>query len=110
MRTLPLEYHFLTPFKSSNLLRLGIEKDGGYIVDQKIFKNSDFLISFGMADEYSFEIDFLQFNKNNKLIIYDFSISHFHYFKEIIKNLRRIIKFKRTLKDLSTALIIIFNL
>ena len=104
MRTLPLEYHFLTPFKSSNLLRLGIEKDGGYIVDQKILKNSDFLISFGMADEYSFEIDFLQFNKNNKLIIYDFSISHFHYFKEIIKNLRRIIKFKRTLKDLSTCI------
>ena len=38
MRTLPLEYHFLTPFKSSNLLRLGIEKDGGYIVDQKFLK------------------------------------------------------------------------
>ena len=103
MRTYP-RISFLTPFKSSNLLRLGIEKDGGYIVDQKILKNSDFLISFGMADEYSFEIDFLQFNKNNKLIIYDFSISHFHYFKEIIKNLRRIIKFKRTLKDLSTCI------
>ena len=104
MKTLPLEYRFLIPFKSPNLLRLGIEKDGGYIVEQKILKNSDFLVSFGMAEEYSFEIDFLRFNKKNKLIIYDFSISHLHYFKEIFKNLRRIIKFKRTLKDLSTCI------
>lgn len=104
MRFLPPEYHFLTPFKSPYLLRLGIEKDGGYIVDQKILKNSNFLISFGMAEEYSFEIDFLKFDKNNKLIIFDFSISHIHYFREIFKNLRRIIKLKRSLKDLSACI------
>ena len=77
MRFLPPEYHFLTPFKSPYLLRLGIEKDGGYIVDQKILKNSNFLISFGMAEEYSFEIDFLRFDKNNKLIIFLFYEEHF---------------------------------
>ena len=31
METLPNEYNFLTPFRSPNLSRLGVKKDGGYI-------------------------------------------------------------------------------
>ena len=69
MKTLPKEYNFITPLKSTNLCRLGIKKDGGYILDKELLKMSNFLISFGMAEEYSFEEDFLKFNANNKLII-----------------------------------------
>tara|TARA_B100000963_G_C22592633_1_gene656275 strand:- start:550 stop:1359 length:810 start_codon:yes stop_codon:yes gene_type:complete len=104
MKNLPSEYDFLIPNKTSNLYRLGIEKDGGYILDQEFLKKSKFLISFGMAEEYSFEKDFLNLNNENKLVIFDFSINHFHYFKEILKNFRRIIKLKRTLNDLLKCL------
>lgn len=100
MKNLPSEYDFLTPNKTLNLFRLGIKKDGGYILDRELLKKSNFLISFGMAEEYSFEIDFLNLSSKNKLIIFDFSINHVHYFKEIFKNLRRIVKFKRTPRDL----------
>ena len=67
MKNLPSEYDFLTPNKTSNLCRLGVEKDGGYILNQEFLKKSNFLISFGMAEEYSFENDFLkrQEDKNN---------------------------------------------
>ena len=30
MKTLPKEYNFITPYKSINLHRLGVKKDGGY--------------------------------------------------------------------------------
>ena len=100
MKTLPKEYNFMTPLKSPSLLRLGVKKDGVYILDKELLKTSNFLVSFGMAEEYSFEEEFLKFNKNNELIIFDFSVSHSHYFKELFKNIRRIFKFKRTFKDL----------
>ena len=109
MKNLPSEYDFLTPNKTSNLCRLGVEKDGGYILNQEFLNKSNFLISFGMAEEYSFEIDFLNLSSKNKLIIFDFSISHIHYLKEIFKNLRRIIKFKRTPVDLFKCLKNYFN-
>ena len=104
MKTLPKEYNFITPYKSINLHRLGVKKDGGYIIDKELLKMSNFLISFGMAEEYSFEEDFLKFNVNNKLVIFDFSISHTHYFKEVFKNIRRIFKFKRTFKELALCI------
>jgi len=109
MRNLPSEYDFLIPNKTSNLCRLGVEKDGGYILNREFLNKSNFLISFGMAEEYSFEVDFLNLNSKNKLIIFDFSISHIHYLKEIFKNLRRIVKFKRTPVDLFKCLKNYFN-
>ena len=104
MKTLPEEYNFMIPLKSPSLFRLGVNRDGGYILDKKVLGISNFLISFGMAEEYSFETDFLKFSTNNKLIIFDFSISHTHYFKELLKNIRRIFKFKRNLSDLVICL------
>ncbi len=109
MKTLPNEYNFLTPFRSPNLSRLGVKKDGGYILDKDLLQKSDFLISFGMAEEYSFEEEFLKLNPKNRLIIFDFSVNHFHYIKELFKNIRRIIKLKRSFKDLSNCIKNYFN-
>ena len=85
------------PYKSRNytekmLRKCGVEISSSIskkftntikIKGKDYLKNSNFLISFGMAEEYSFEIDFLRFDKNNKLIIFDFSIIHIHYLIEI---------------------------
>ena len=95
MRNLPSEYDFLIPNKTSNLCRLGVEKDGGYILNREFLNKSNFLISFGMAEEYSFEIDFLNLSSKNKLILFDFFIIHIYYLKKIFKNLREKIKFKK---------------
>jgi len=100
MNVLPNEYNFLIPLKTPSLIRLGIKKDGGYIIDEDAIKLSNFLISFGMADEYSFEEDFLKYNEQNNLIIFDFSISHSQYIKDFFKNIRRILKLKRKFSEL----------
>ena len=106
---LPSDYNFILPYSTETLFRLGVEKDGGYIVDKKIIDKSNILVSFGMADEYSFEIDFLKRNEKNKVYIFDYSINHKFYIKEILKNIKRILKFKRKFKDLKNILKIYSN-
>ena len=69
---LPSDYNFMLPHSPETLFRLGIHKDGGYIVDEKIVDKTNVLVSFGMADEYSFEIDF---TKKQKKIKYTFLIT-----------------------------------
>ena len=46
---------FLQPYKNKNLIRLGNDYDGGYLVDKNIVRESDALISFGISYDWSFE-------------------------------------------------------
>ena len=99
-KILSSEYNFLLPYPQQILTRMGINKDGGYIVYKKLIDNSNILMSFGMGDEYSFEKDFLRKNEKNKVFIFDYSINYKIYIKNIFKVIRRILKFKRKYKDL----------
>ena len=99
-KVLPKEYNFLIPCPQQTLSRMGVNKDGGYIVNEKLINNSNILISFGMGDEFSFENDFLKKNEKNKVFIFDYSINHKIYIKNILKIIRRILKFKRRYSDL----------
>ena len=98
--TLPKEYNFLIPLTPKSLVRMGVKKDGGYVVNEELINKSRTLVSFGMGNEFSFEKEFLVKDIRNKVFIYDFSINHFHYLKELLKNIRRILKFKRNLNHL----------
>jgi len=44
------KYNFLRSIKTNNLIRLGREMDGDYIVDSNIINNTDILITFGLWD------------------------------------------------------------
>ncbi len=92
---LPSFYDFLRPKQTKNLVRFGIKKDGGYIVDLSCINRVNHLVSFGMADEFSFEEDFLNNNKLNSLEIYDFSVNHKNYLRDILKVLRRFLTFRK---------------
>ena len=50
------------PKKEYELTRLGKKNDGGYLVGIQTVNESQFLISFGIRDDWSFEIDFLKKN------------------------------------------------
>ena len=101
---LPVFYNFLRPKQTKNLIRFGVNKDGGYIVDLTSVNRVNHLVSFGMADEFSFENDFLNNNKDNTLEIYDFSVSHKNYLKNISKVLRRFFTFRKNLTDLTNVI------
>ena len=54
----------LKPKHEYDLIRLGQDNDGGYLVEKKSTEKTKNLISFGLADDWSFEKDFKRFNQN----------------------------------------------
>ena len=52
---------FLRPLKGAELVRMGRDNDGGYLVDKRSIISSEFLLSFGIYDDWSFEKDFKKF-------------------------------------------------
>ena len=54
---------FLKPKKEYNLIRLGKNNGGGYLVSENSIKNSNKLISMGIKDDWTFEKDCYKKNK-----------------------------------------------
>ena len=70
------------PFDLGKMLRIGNNKDGGYLVSKNGINNCKFLLSLGVGFNWSFEKKFMQLkNSEDRLVIcYDNSIS-----KEILR-------------------------
>ena len=98
MKLIDKKYNFLKPIKTLNLIRLGGNLDGGYVVDLEIIKKCNNLITLGLGPNWSFELDYLSKDKKNVVHIYDHTVSSYPYIKEIIKYFRRLITFKTTLE------------
>lgn len=88
------KYNFLRPVKTQNLIRFGKKSDGGYVINSKVFKKCNTLISFGLGSDWSFELDCIKNNKNIKIHIYDHTVSTVPYYKDIFKYFRRLISFR----------------
>jgi hypothetical protein len=54
---------FLRPWKVPELVRLGRDNDGGYLVDKRSVISSEFMLGFGINDDWSFEKDFKKYVK-----------------------------------------------
>ena len=77
-------------FKSAlDLVRVGRDNDGGYIVSKSDIDNSEVLIGLGINDDWSFESDFKKM-KNVDVFAFDASISQKHFLKQFIRSLTRI--------------------
>ena len=78
----------LKPTSKYDLIRIGSDYDGGYLVEKKSLDNTEILISFGILDNWEFEMDFIKKSQCIKIFTYDeltslqFLISRF--FKNII--------------------------
>ena len=84
------------PLECSELVRIGRENDGGYLVDKESIDQSDFLLSFGIDHDWSFEQDFLDIN-NCPLNSYDGSIGPRFFIKKL--RLRLITIFSNPTKE-----------
>ena len=49
---------FLKPFSCEDLVRVGRDYDGGYVVNLKDIQSADGLISLGISHDWSFEKQF----------------------------------------------------
>ena len=63
----------LQPFHCKDLVRLGKDHDGGYLVNSCDIEKTQHLISFGMGEDWSFEEDFCV-RQNCNLSVYDGSV------------------------------------
>lgn len=69
--TLPM---ILQPFQCDDLIRLGKDFDGGYLVNQADIEKTKKLVSFGIKDDWSFEEDFTKLN-DCSCVAYDGSVT-----------------------------------
>jgi hypothetical protein len=65
----------LQPFQCNDLIRLGKNGDGGYLVNIEDVKKSTRLLSFGVSTDWSFEEDFSKIN-DCPCVAYDHSVEN----------------------------------
>ena len=93
------KYNFLKPYKVKKLVRLGRDYDGGYLVCFEALKKCENLITLGVGDDISFEIDFEKRINSKKVKMYDYSVNNFSFLKIILKYFRRLITFRTKLDN-----------
>ena len=74
------------PTATYNLIRLGKDHDGGYLVEKESLVEAKQLLSFGLGRDWSFEEDFLKKN-SVPLLAYDGTLKPEYLIKSVIKNL-----------------------
>jgi len=93
MKTLP---NILKPKYSYDLIRLGTDFDGGYLIERSTLINSNFLLSFGISTNWDFERDFININKVGYLA-FDGSVNEKFWNNLITSKLKRL-SFSKALK------------
>ena len=88
--TLPSFFSFN---QAIDLVRIGRDFDGGYLVSKSDMDKSDFLIGLGINDDWSFEEDFLN-RKKVEVFAYDASVSEKYFFKNFLKSIPQIYNIK----------------
>lgn len=87
---------YFKPKFQFDLVRLGRNNDGGYLVGEKTIKATKTLISLGINDDWSFEKDFEKKKTYLKTLMYDDNLNFFFLLKNFF--------FKKGLKLKITAL------
>jgi len=103
------KYNFLIPYKVKKLIRFGRKFDGGYVVCSDAIKEIDNLITLGVGDDISFEIDLEKNNSLKKVHMYDYTVNHFLFIKIIFKYLRRLITFRTKINNFTYSIMNYFN-
>lgn len=77
----------LKPIKIDDLIRLGRDNDGGYIIPKIILEKCDGLLSFGINKDWSFEKDFSNYDKILNVHCYDHTLNFLSLFKHTLKSM-----------------------
>ena len=68
-----------------DLVRLGKNNDGGYLICKNNYNESDCLVSFGISNDFSFEKQFKHKNEQ-KIFAFDPTVTNNFFFKEVLLN------------------------
>ena len=83
---------FLRPLYETELIRIGRDNDGGYLIPKQSLNQTKLLYSFGLSDDWSFEEDF--YNKTGaKIICYDPTVNWKFFLKLLLKDFKSLFKY-----------------
>ena len=78
-----------------NLVRIGPNFDGGYIIDKRIINQTKTILTLGLSDDWRFEKEYLKLNSSCKIFAYDHTVDNNFWKKRLIKDLINFIKLKK---------------
>lgn len=78
----------------SDLIRVGARCDGGYVVNERAVLHSLYLMSLGINDDWSFELDFLNRKPDVRVFCFDYSVSKSVFLKKMLNALNEILSLK----------------
>lgn len=80
---------------NKNLIRIGPKRDGGYVIDKRIIKTIDHIITCGLSDDWNFEKDFLKINNNVKVTAYDHTVNKSFWVNRFFKDILHLFLLKK---------------
>jgi hypothetical protein len=88
----------------NDLVRVGPGCDGGYVVNARSIRHSQYLMSFGVNDDWSFELAFLDRKPDVKVFCYDYSVSKSVFRQQMLNALNEVLSLRFLLVVLSLNL------
>ena len=85
--------NYLNPYENKNIIRLGNDYDGGYLVDKESVLETEILISIGISYDWTFEKDFFKLN-NCKISTYDGTVGKNFFYAKIKNRMKNILNKK----------------
>ena len=85
----------------NDLIRVGPSCDGGYVVNERSIRHSQYLMSFGINDDWSFELAFLDRKPDVKVFCYDYSVSKDVFRQQMLNALNEVLSLRFLLVALS---------
>ena len=83
---------FFKPLYQTELIRVGRDNDGGYLIPKQSLNQTKLLYSFGLSDDWSFEEDF--YNKTGaKIICYDHTINWKFFLQLLLRDFKNLFKY-----------------
>ena len=83
---------FFRPLYQTELIRIGRDNDGGYLIPKQSLNQTKLLYSFGLSDDWSFEEDF--YNKTGaKIICYDHTINCKFFLQLLLRDFKNLFKY-----------------
>lgn len=73
----PVQLSDLRPITCEDLIRVGNQNDGGYVVPSGTVEEADSLLSFGLSHDWTFEREFRKRNPGAVIHCYDHTVSQF---------------------------------
>lgn len=91
--------NLIHPFETPDLMRLGQERDGGYVINRRLLETARVLIGMGINADWSFEEDFARRGAPELVVHgYDFSVSESIFHKEYISRVLYLFSIKFLLR------------